>query len=145
MAVCCKIRLRFWICNLEKIVKSIRNKCVVCRKRNKVLLEQQMGQLPVRRLKPAPPWMSVNLDLFGPYDIRGTVNKRVRRKVYGVIITCMLTRGVHIDVADGYSTYAFLLVLRRFMSIRGSPLYLPLYLITSVLIRVLNSLVPAMN
>ena len=36
-------------------------------------------------------------------------------------LTCLLTRAVYVDIATDYSTDAFLLVLKRFVSIRGYP------------------------
>ena len=42
-------------------------------------------------------------------------------KTYGVIFNCLGTRVVHIDLATDYSTKKFLMVLRRFASIRGYP------------------------
>ena len=47
-----KIRLRFWIVNLGRMVKLIRNRCITCRKNNKQLQGQLMAPLPVERLKP---------------------------------------------------------------------------------------------
>lgn len=120
-ATASKIRSRFWISNLEKMAKSIRYSCVQCRKLDKKLCSQIMGKLPIDRLKPAPAWSSTSLDLFGPFLVKGEVNKRVRMKVYGVLFTCMLTRAVHIDLARDYSTDAFMQVLRRFISLRGCP------------------------
>ena len=80
-----------------------------------------MGQLPQERLKPAPAWSFTSLDFFGPFEIRGETNKRSRGKAYGVLFTCMLCRAVHLDLATDYSTNGFLIVLRRFMSLRGYP------------------------
>ena len=80
-----------------------------------------MGQLPQERLKPAPAWSFTSLDFFGPFEIRGETNKRSRGKAYGVLFTCMLCRTVHLDLATDYSTNGFLIVLRRFMSLRGYP------------------------
>ena len=54
-----------------------------------------MSPLPDVRLQPAPAWSSVSLDLFGPIEIRGEVNKRSRGKAYGVLFNCLLTRAVH--------------------------------------------------
>ena len=116
-----KIRRRFWIPNLQKLVKSIRYRCVICKKLNKELTSQIMSELPEERLKPSPPWYHTGLDLFGPFIIRGEVQKRVRGKAYGVIFNCMSTRAVHADVADNYSTDAFMKVLRKFISLRGCP------------------------
>ena len=42
-------------------------------------------------------------------------------KGYGVIFTCLLTRAVYVDLSSDYSTDAFLLVLRRFASLKGYP------------------------
>ena len=75
-AVACKIRAKFWIIGLRKLLRSIKFKCVVCKKSNELLQQQVMGQLPEERTKPAPGWSYVRLDLFGPYLIRGEVNKR---------------------------------------------------------------------
>jgi hypothetical protein len=80
-----------------------------------------MAPLPLDRLKPAPMWHNSALDLFGPFSIKGEVNKRSVGKAYGIIFTCLLTRAVYVDVACDYSTDAFLLVFRRFVSIRGYP------------------------
>ena len=85
------------------------------------IAEQKMGKLPVERLKPAPPFYHCMIDYFGPYTIRGEVNKRASMKVYGVLITDLLTRAVYIDIASDYSTDCFLVVFKRFTSLRGSP------------------------
>ena len=116
-----KIKLRFWITNLYRLVKSVKNRCIQCRKNSKLLQSQMMGQLPQERLKPAPAWSFTSLDFFGPFEIRGETNKRSRGKAYGVLFTCMLCRAVHLDLATDYSTNGFLIVLRRFMSLRGYP------------------------
>ncbi|XP_038055193.1 uncharacterized protein LOC119727400 [Patiria miniata] len=116
-----KIRSRYWIVNLYKMAKSIRHHCVPCRRHEKDMAGQQMGKLPLERLKPSPPWTYVGVDPFGPYTIRGEVNKRARGKAYGVVFNCFSTRAVHVDVAVDYSTSGFLQVLRRFVSLRGYP------------------------
>ena len=38
-----------------------------------------------------------------------------------MIFVCMTSTAVHVDVSQGYSTDAFLQVLRRFSSLRGWP------------------------
>ena len=45
-----KIRTRFWIVKLLKMVKSIRYNCVICKKLDKRLSEKIMGKLPADRL-----------------------------------------------------------------------------------------------
>lgn len=53
-----------------------------------------MGNLRIERLKPAPPWYSTSIDLFGPFTIRDEVKKRTTSKAYGVIFTCLATRAI---------------------------------------------------
>jgi len=121
-ATAAKIRAKYWIVGLRKLLRSIKFRCVICKKLGHELQKQCMGQLPAYRLKPAPAWSYTGLDLFGPFDIKGEANKRSRSKGYGVIFTCMLSRAVHLDISTSYDTESFLLVLRRFIAIRGSPL-----------------------
>lgn len=116
-----KIRVKYWIIGVHKLVKSIKFNCVTCKKLDKELAKQQMGRLPIERLKPSPPWYNCGVDLFGPFQIRDAVKKRTTGKAYGVIFTCMSSRAVHVDVAADYSTEKFLMVLRRFVSLRGYP------------------------
>ena len=116
-----KIRSNYWVIGLPRICWSINFLCVECRKRRAKLSSQVMGKLPLERLKPAPPWNSVGIDLFGPFDIRGEVNKRSTGKAYGVIFFCLPSTAVHLDIASDYSTNAFLMVFRKFVSIRGYP------------------------
>ena len=110
-----------WIVKLLKMIKSIRYNCVICKKLDKKVSEQIMGKLPVERLKPSPAWTCTAIDLFGPFKIRDEVKKRTTGKAYGVIFNCLSTRAVHVDLASDYSTEKFLMVLRRFASIRGYP------------------------
>ena len=112
-----KVRSRFWVIGLPRIVNSIRYNCLTCKKLHKKTTMHLMGQLPQERLKAAPTWNSTALDLFGSFRIRGEVQKRT----YGVIFNCLSTQAVHIDLAPHYSTEKFLMVLRGFVSLRGYP------------------------
>ncbi len=100
-------------------MKSIKFNCVICKRLEKRLSKQIMGQLPLERLKPAPLWSYTALDLFGPFKIRDEVKKRTFSN--GVIFNCLMTRAVNIDLSADYSTDKFLMVLRRFVSLRGYP------------------------
>ena len=84
---------------------------------------QVMGDLPSFRTEVKPAWTSVNMDLFGPYLIRDDCVKRgprIYKKGWGVIFTCTLTRGVHLDVAMDYSTESVLHTIRRLMAAKGN-------------------------
>lgn len=116
-----KLQSKYWVPRARKVIKSVKEKCVICRRMDKTVIGQQMGQLPEQRLKPSPAFFNTSLDLFGPLMIRDTVKKRSRAKVYGVIFTCLASRAVHLDLVEGYDTQSFLSTFRRFVSIRGYP------------------------
>ena len=116
-----KIRSKYWIIGVTRIVNKLIDKCVDCKKKFEKLEKQIMSPLPIERMKPSPPFFNVGLDYFGPYVIKGEVQKRTRGKAWGVIFTCLSSRAVYVDLANDYSTNGFLQVYRRFISLRGSP------------------------
>ena len=71
-----------------------------------------MSELPEEKLKLA--LASVGCDFFGPFVIKGEVQKRIRGKCFGVIFTCLVSRAVHVDISNSYSMDSFLQALRRF-------------------------------
>ena len=121
-ATVCKVRLKFWVVKLEKLARKVLSECVICKKNARKCVSQIMAPLPTERLNPSPPWSHTSLDLFEPFSIRGEVNKRSRGKAFGLILTCLASRALHIDLINGYSTDAFLQGFRRFMSFRGAPI-----------------------
>ena len=71
--------------------------CQLCKLREANFLERQMGLLPEARLKPAPAFNHIMLDLFSPYMVRREVQKRTNGKEYGVMFTDLAVRAVHIE------------------------------------------------
>ena len=116
-----KIRRNYWIVGLTQLLRSIKSKCVICRRLDCQTQEQIMRKIPSERLSPAPVWTYISIDLFGPFDIKGEVNKRSSTRGYGVLFNCLLCRAVHVDIATDYSTDSFILVLQRFITLRGCP------------------------
>ncbi len=80
-----------------------------------------MGPLPDHRVKIGAMFQSVAIDLFGPIEYQQHVKKRQVGKGWGVVFVCTTTSALNVEVMDTYSTYSFLMALRRFMGIRGTP------------------------
>ncbi len=116
-----KSRQKFWIVRARRLAEKVKRSCYRCRLADKKLAEQQMAPLPTTRTKIAPTFHTTSMDLFGPIVIRDTVKQRTRKKVWGVIFDCTVTRAVYIDLTENYGTDSILQTLRRFTSIRGSP------------------------
>ena len=116
-----KLRRKYWVPGCRKLITRIYKACTKCRLKNRNLIGQEMSHLPLERLQHSPAFYHCAVDLFGPLIIKDTVKKRSRAKVYGVLFNCLSSRAVYIDIADGHDTDSFLLVLRRFVSVRGYP------------------------
>lgn len=112
-----QLREKFWIPQATSTIRKLISKCTVCRRLRGRVGEQKMAPLPEDRLVPdKPPFTSVGIDYFGPFEVkrgRGTVKR------YGVMFTCLTIRAVHIEVAESLDTSACINVLRRFISRRG--------------------------
>ena len=111
----------YWTTGAGRIAKSVKGKCVDCRKDSGKTLSQPCGEIPPERLKQPMAWGHCQLDLFGPYKCRGDVNPRTSKKTWGLIIEDVNAGAVYIDIVTDYSTPAVLMTMRRFGSIRGWP------------------------
>ena len=120
-ATIARIRTKYWIVGVRRLVRSIIGRCKLCKLKFKKFQSQRMSTLPIERLKPSPPFQNIGLDYFGPFEIKGEVQKRVRGKCYGILFACDSSRAVHAEIAQNYSTDAFLQALRKYASIRGWP------------------------
>jgi hypothetical protein len=116
-----RFRFQYWTPHGSKLAQQVKNQCPLCKLRDRILINQQMGSIPLLRLKPAPAFCNTMVDIFGPFAIRGEVQKRITGKGYGIIFTDLCSRAVHIEAAFGYDTQSFLLAFTRFISIRGYP------------------------
>ena len=88
-------------------MRQILSKCISCRNRSMLALQQVMA-----------PFTFTGLDFFGPFFL-----KRARSvvKVYGCTFVCFNSRAVHIEDVSSLETNTFILALRRFISVRGCP------------------------
>ncbi|XP_046898685.1 uncharacterized protein LOC124482244 isoform X1 [Hypomesus transpacificus] len=107
----------FWIPGINKAVANYVYQCVKCRRLRRPTEEQRMSDLPSERLDPSPPFLYCGMDCFGPF-----LTKQARKvhKRYGLLLTCLCCRAVHIEMLDDMTTDAFINVLRCFIAIRGA-------------------------
>ncbi len=112
-----KLRERFWVPQADSVLRRILSKCVTCRKISAKPGKQWMANLPQDRLIPDnPPFTSVGIDYFGPFEVKcgRSVVKR-----YGVLFTCLTVRAIHLEVASSLETDACINAFRRFVARRG--------------------------
>lgn len=80
-----------------------------------------MANIPKDRLTPGPPFSFVGVDTFGPWDVtaRRTRGGLATSKRWAILFTCLVSRGIHIELVEELSTSCFINALRRFLCIRG--------------------------
>ncbi|XP_037774346.1 uncharacterized protein LOC119570828 [Penaeus monodon] len=106
----------YWIVGGSSMVaKHIRN-CIVCKKSRGKTLDQKMSDLPKDRLEPSPPFTYCAVDYFGPFYVKV---RRSEVKRYGALFTCLVSRAIHLEVAESMDTDSFLNAYRRFVGRRG--------------------------
>ena len=106
----------YWLINGPGAVKKYIGRCVTCKKLRGLPMKQQMGNLPKERLELTAPFSHVGMDVFGPFHVK---DHRTERKRWGLIVTCLYSRAVHIEILDQMTTDCLILALRNFMAIRG--------------------------
>ncbi|TKS65757.1 hypothetical protein D9C73_028022 [Collichthys lucidus] len=117
-----RMRRKAWVIRGSRIAQKVVDKCIVCKKARARTCQQVMGDLPEERTRPAAPFEFTAVDLFGPYQVRDDIKKRVTMKVWGVVFCCMSSRAIHAELANTLSTESFLLAYQRFTALRGHPL-----------------------
>ncbi|XP_063740377.1 uncharacterized protein LOC134864953 [Eleginops maclovinus] len=116
-----RMRRKAWVVRGRRIVKKVVDNCVTCRRVKAKRCQQIMSDLPPERTTPAAPFQFTAVDLFGPYEVKDEVKKRVRLKVWGIVFSCMASRAIHADIVSDMSAEGFMLAYQRFTSLRGHP------------------------
>ena len=113
-----ELRRTYWIPKARSAVKSYLLSCAICKRRRAKPQAPLMADLPDARFDSTHAFSSIGLDFFGPVNVR--VRRRSERR-FVLLLTCMSTRAVHLEVTSSLDTDSFLMALRRFMARRGRP------------------------
>ncbi|XP_055622406.1 uncharacterized protein LOC129765972 [Toxorhynchites rutilus septentrionalis] len=73
---------------------------------------------PVRLAAFSRPFTHVGVDYFGPIEV--SVGRRVEKR-WGMLITCLTVRAIHIEVVHSLTASSCVMGLRNFISRRGVP------------------------
>uniref|UniRef100_A0A915CW89 Integrase zinc-binding domain-containing protein n=1 Tax=Ditylenchus dipsaci TaxID=166011 RepID=A0A915CW89_9BILA len=122
------LRQRFWIPHGKKTVASVlRKTCLKCQGlRAKPYCLPDSPDLPANRVARNRPFAHCGVDYFGPVSVRTeqVINDKTTRgvkKIWVALFTCMVTRAIHLEVAQDNTALMFLHTLRRFIARRGVP------------------------
>lgn len=112
------LRERFWVIRARQVVKKTIKGCLICSRFRTQTVNVPYAPLPVDRIQEARPFEVSGVDFAGPLYAK---KKSTSHKVYILLITCSVTRAVHLELCTGMSGEDFLLAFRRFVSRRGVP------------------------
>ena len=112
------LREKYWIPKARATVRRLIRRCAYCRNRRASRANPKMADLPSERFDATRPFSSVGLDFLGPFQVK-KFRKTEKRSI--MLVTCLSTRAVHLEVCQSLETDSFLLALRRFIARRGRP------------------------
>ena len=113
------LRQEYWIIGLRNALRSVKAKCVKCRKQQAAVSQPIMADLPRERLQERVfPFTNTGVDYFGPFEVK-FMRKTMKR--WCCLFTCLTTRAVHIEVVPFLEADTCLTAITRFIARRGKP------------------------
>lgn len=116
----CEFLARVWCPRARRLVKGIIKECATCKRDRAVPFKlPNMPPWPPSRVRPSPPFTFTCLDYLGPTLFVGEGGEK--RNAWVLLLTCLSTRCVHLEVVCSMDSVEFLQALRRFVARRGQP------------------------
>ena len=112
------VRQKMWILGIRNALRSIKNKCVTCRKGRAQTIPPVMAFQPEERLDASTAFTSVGFAYFDPFIVK---IGRWNEKRWCCLFTCLTMRAVHIEVVPKLDTDSWLNAIMRFIARRGKP------------------------
>ncbi|XP_032785664.2 uncharacterized protein LOC116923312 [Daphnia magna] len=109
------VREQFYLPQGRRAIRRTLAQRTKCKMLRAMPQAPRMASLPKERLVPSlRVFTNVGLDCFGPFQV---VIGRRSVKRWGLLITCLSTRAVHLEVLDTMDADSFIMALRRFISL----------------------------
>ena len=112
------VQRKICILFIRNALRSIKNKCVTCRKGRAQTITPVTADLPEERLDASSAFTNVGVDYFGPFTVKMARRNEKRRCC---LFTCLTVRAVHIVVVPKLDTDSRLNAILRFIARRGKP------------------------
>ncbi len=104
------------------VVRAIRDECVRCRRILKKHIEDRMGDVPLDKLIVSPPFTFLQADTAGPFTAYSRHNQRSKVEVNALVLTCITTSAVSIQVVEDLDAPSIVKALLRHACRYGYPL-----------------------
>ena len=103
---------------IRNALRSIKNKCVTCRKGRAQTIAAVMADLPEERLDASTAFTNVEVHYLGPFIVK--IGRRNEKRLC-CLFTCLTMRALHIEVVPKLDTDNCLNAIMRFIARRGKP------------------------
>jgi hypothetical protein len=107
---------KFYCNGLTVTIKRLSKICMTCQKRSAKPGNQVMGQIPDRKLGSLKQFSLVSMDACGHFKVK-ILNSSM--KVWVLVIACLQTKAVHLEVLEGLKTEEVINALERVVARRG--------------------------
>ncbi|XP_033218092.1 uncharacterized protein LOC117173561 [Belonocnema kinseyi] len=115
------LRQNFQLIRGRQTVKSVIYKCIPCAPIRADISNELMGALPKNRTtRLTRHFTHVGIDYAGPVQV--TIHRGREYKSHSgniAVFICFATRAIYLELVSDYTTEAFLVALKRFVSRRG--------------------------
>ena len=113
------VQQRFWIFGVRNVLRSIKNKCITCRRGRAQTMTPVMAELPTERLDAST--ALANVDYIGPFTVK-IGRRHGHEKRWCCLFTCLTVRAAHIEIIPKLDTDSCLNAILRFIARRGEPI-----------------------
>lgn len=113
------LRQRYWITGGRRIIRTVLNTCVTCKRFSSKHIQTEAIPLPLDRVRDAQVFEVTGVDFAGPLFIRNDSGDP--KKVWVCLFTCAVYRAVRLELVDSMSTDSFIMALKRFCSRQNRP------------------------
>ena len=112
------LRRRYLILAGRRILRSVKDACVICRRHDGSPATEAVAPLPADRVVKQRPFAVVGVDHAGPLQVKDNDQSA---KAWILLFVCATTRAVHLELVMSLSTSDFLHGYRRFVARFGTP------------------------
>ena len=115
-----QLRSRYWVVRGRRTVKKILKQCRICIKHEgKPYAQPQQAPLPEFRVKGSEAFANIGIDYAGPLYVYDIYTKSELHKCYILLVTCALTRAVHLELVPDQGSSALIRAFKRLFARRG--------------------------
>jgi len=111
------LRQQYWIPRMKQVIRPVLHRCLQWFNLKAAASQQLMGQLPLAKVTVARPFLNAGIDYVCPFEIEsGNTRRKSTTKCYVLLLICMATQAVNLELVSSLACEAFIAALKRFIA-----------------------------